>query len=314
VYLYNRIYKTTPHIIHAPALMHFSKKRLIGHDLLNPYWAYIIKNWEKDTIAKCKKEIKKELTIITWNNMDVKGFCEKSMDKLSLNYIVLGKKFKDWRNINKITTALEIINTIKTPYIMGLDGFDTIVLCDPHEALEKFKGMDCEMLFNAEKNYYPDYGIKITGRHSITDVWRQFEKNMAKSEWQFLNAGAFIAKTSFYKMFLVEFMKRHDQLKNNQESLLPPPDLKYKNNPDFNIINDDQVITHWLFYDYYPRLRIDYHMNIFFNTIYTCYDEDKIAIKESKMTAAEHIQYILRAKVMSYFLRIYLFYSKVLNE
>ena len=42
---------------------------------------------------------------------------------------------------------------------MALDCFDVIVLRDPYEAMEKFKTMDCDMLFNGEKNYYPDYGL-----------------------------------------------------------------------------------------------------------------------------------------------------------
>ena len=70
---------------------------------------------------------------------------------MGLDYLVLGKNFRNWRNINKITSALEIIDSIKTPYIMALDCFDVIVLRDPYEAVEKFKSMNCDMLFNGEK-------------------------------------------------------------------------------------------------------------------------------------------------------------------
>ena len=181
MYITNTIYGITPLIVHATGLLH-SKDKIIIHTLFNPYWIPIMKNWQKEAPEICKKEIKDELTIITWNNTDIKGYCEQSLEKLGLDYLVLGKGKKIWQNINKITTALEIIDLIKTPYVMALDCFDVIVLRNPYEALVKFKAMDCEMLFNGEKIYYPDYGSAKIGKFSITDKWKIFETTVAKSE------------------------------------------------------------------------------------------------------------------------------------
>ncbi len=112
-----------------------------------------------------------------------------------------GKNIKTWSNINKITTTLEIIDSIKTTYVIALDSVDVIVLRDPHEAVEKFKKMDCDMLLNGEKNYYPDCGLMATGSYAITDKWKKYEKSLAKSEWKYLNSGALIAKLNFIRSF-----------------------------------------------------------------------------------------------------------------
>lgn len=163
----------------------------------------IVTNLEKKELGVCRKETKDNITIITWNNTGIKGCCELSLDKLGLDYLVLGKNIRNWRNINKITSALEVIDSIKTPYVMALDCFDVIVLRDPYEAVEKFKAMNCDMLFNGEKYFYPDYGLMATGYYSITDKWKNFEANIEKSVWKYLNSGALLAKTEFYKEFWV---------------------------------------------------------------------------------------------------------------
>jgi hypothetical protein len=279
VHIDNLLFGTSPLVVHAPSFTRNSKKMFI-HRALNQYWMPIIKNWESKDPGICGKETKKNLTIITWNNTETKGLCEISLDKLGLDYLVLGKNIRNWRNINKITSALEVIDSIKTPYIMALDCFDVIVLRDPYEAVEKFKTMNCDMLFNGEKNYYPDYGLMATGNHAITDIWKKRENNVAESEWKFLNAGALIAKTIFYEEFLIKSLERYETIENRPESLPLPHAQAYKKHPAYKISNSDQLISHWLHYDYYPRIKIDYQMKIFFNTINTALDDKVLAITD----------------------------------
>ncbi|MGD0279063.1 MAG: glycosyltransferase domain-containing protein, partial [Smithella sp.] len=291
--------------VHAPGLLH-SMDKIIIHTLFNPYWIPIMKNWQKEAPETCRKETKDELTIITWNSTDIKGYCEQSLEKLGLDYLVLGKGMKTWQNINKITTALDIVDLIRTPYVMALDCFDVIVLRDPYEALEKFKAMGCEMLFNAEKNYYPDYGLAKTGEYSITDKWKEFEINVAKSEWGFLNSGAFIVKTSFYKEFLLKCLGYYAEIENKRMSLSLPKDPVYKKYPHYKISDSDQLVTHWLHHDYYPRIKIDYRMDIFFNTIFTTLNKRKLTIQDNMFTGHKSIKYETKVRIASFLLRLYL--------
>jgi len=280
------------------------------HRALNQYWMPIVINLEKKEPDGCRKETKDNITIITWNNTGIKGCCELSLDKLGLDYLVLGKNIRNWRNINKITSALEVIDSIKTPYIMALDCFDVIVLRDPYEAVEKFKAMDCDMLFNGEKFFYPDYGLMATGYYSITDKWKNFEANIEKSAWKYLNSGALLAKTEFYKEFLMNCLQRYNTLNEERESFPLPKDPFYKKYPVYKISDSDQLIAHWMHYDYYPKIKIDYQMKIFFNTMDTAIDDKVFDITEDI-----HIEYatgyIAKLQAMRFLIKIYLALKKI---
>jgi hypothetical protein len=306
----NIIWKTSPLIVHAPGLQHSKEKNFI-HMSFNPYWIPIINNWEQESPTLCRKETKDELTIITWNSTGIKGYCEKSLERLGLDYFCLGKNIKKWCFLDKITTVLDIIDSIKTPYVMALDCFDVIVLRDPYEAVEKFKKMNCDMLFNGEKNYHPDFGLMATGTYAITDQWKKYEISMAGSEWKFLNAGALIAKTKFYKDFLIKCLERHEAIKKNPESLPLPHDPVYKKYPDYKISNDDQLISHWMHHDYHPAIMIDYKMEIFFNTIHTALDKRKLIIQDSVFTGYAALKYRIEVSTLEIFLKTYLMLLKV---
>ena len=305
----NLIFGTSPLIVHAPGLRHNSKKMFI-HRALNQYWMPIATNLEKKEPGGCRKETKDNITIITWNNTGIKGCCELSLDNLGLDYLVLGKNIRNWRNINKITSALEVIDSINTPYIMALDCFDVIVLRDPYEAIEKFKTMDCDMLFNAEKIYYPDYGLASTGYYSITDKWKIFEANIENNVWKYLNSGALLAKTEFYKEFLINCLQRYNTLNEDRESFPLPKDPFYKKYPAYKISDSDQLIAHWMHYDYYPKIKIDYQMKIFFNTMDTAFDDKAFDITEDI-----HIKYttghIAKLQAMRFLIKIYLSLKKI---
>jgi hypothetical protein len=307
----NLIWETSPLIIHAPGLHHAGKRSFI-HMSVNPYWIPIMKNWEKTAPVSAGNSTKKELTIITWNTTSVKGCCEASLEKLGLDYFCLGKNIKKWRFIDKITTALEMIDSIKTPYVMALDCFDVIVLRDPHEAVEKFKAMHCDMLINGEKNYHPDFGIMTTGKYAITDQWKEYEKSIAQSDRKHLNAGAVIAKTPFYKEFLIKSLERHEAIKKNQESFPLPRDPVYKKYPDYKISDDDQMIAHWIYHDDYPRMMIDYRMEIFFNTVHTSLDKNKIVIEDNVFGGWPALAYRIKVSILSVLWGVYFALPKIL--
>lgn len=303
----NLIFGTSPLIVHAPGL---GIKKTHTHTALNQYWIPVLRNWESQKPALCREETKNNLTIITWNTTGAKGLCEISLDKLGLDYLVLGKNVSHWRNTDKITSALEIIDSVKTPYIMALDSFDLIVLRDPYEAVEKFKTMNCDMLFNGEKNYYPDYGLTATGNYAITDKWKKFEKSIAESEWKFLNSGASIAKTSFYKEVLLQGRRRYEIMENNRQSLPLPPDPVYQQCPDYKISDSDQLIFHWLHHDFYPRIKMDYRMEIFFNTVHTPVNNKTLTIAADAYPEYKTAGYRMKQEATRYLIKAYLAFKK----
>jgi hypothetical protein len=306
----NMIFGTTPLVVHAPGITRNSKKMFI-HEAFNQYWIPIIRAWENEAPGICRKETKDELTIITWRNTETKGCCEISLEKLGLDYLLLGKNIKKWNHINKLTTALEVIDSIKTPYVMALDCFDVIVLRDPYEAVEKFKAMDCDMLFNAEKIFYPDYGLTATGNYSITDEWKHFEASVAQSAWKYLNAGALIVKTKFYKEYLINCLQRYNKINEERDTFPLPQDSLDKNNPDHKVNSSDQLLFHWLYHDFYPRIKIDYQMKIFFDTLDTAFDDKVITVTENTATGYDTTKYRAKHQSIRFSIKLYLAFKKI---
>ncbi|MDI6741567.1 MAG: hypothetical protein QMD11_02415 [Smithella sp.] len=311
MYVNNLVTGSSPLIIHAPGLHHSRKKDFI-HMATNPYWVPILRNWENKSSALRGKNHRDDLTIITWNSTDIKGYCEQSLEKLGWDYLCLARNITPWRFIDKMNTALQMMDSIKTPYVMALDSFDVIVLRDPSEAVEKFKKMNCDMLINGEKNYHPDFGIMTTGRYAVTDQWKKYEMSLTKSPWKFLNSGALISKTGFYKECLTKCLERHEAVKENPDKFCLPRDPVFKKYPDYKVGNDDQMLFHWLFFDYYPQIMIDYDMNIFFNAVHTALDRKKLIIEDDVFTGLGRFQYGMAVKFLGILLKGYRAFNKAM--
>jgi len=256
---------TYPLIVHAPG---WTNAQLSPdpdcHNKINPLWTPIVNTWRKSKIDKISRKQSKDLTIITINTYPSKkrGILEESLDKLEVPYVVLGKGLKDWKNIYKIRLYREIMNSIHTPYVMGLDNYDMLMLRDPQEAVEKFKIMDCDILFNGEIQFYPRCGFnEQTKKLYITKEWEEFQSGIAKTSWAYLNAGAWIAKTEFYRKFINECSTRNSEFLIRSGRL--PEDAGYHQ----KLTESEQVIMHWVFKDFYPRAQIDYENSIFFNIV-----------------------------------------------
>jgi hypothetical protein len=150
----------------------------------------------------------KEATIITWNNKS-KGPLEDSLDKMGVKYIVLGKDINCWNNVIKIKLTNEILDKISTKYVIGLDSCDVIVLDDPNKIVQRFKKMNCKILFNSQCYCYPR--INQNGEnHDFVE----FEKKLNIKNYKdcYLNAGAWVGETEFCKKF---FQKCENIFENN---------------------------------------------------------------------------------------------------
>ena len=190
-----------------------------------------------------------DLTIITWNNLN-KGCFEKSMDLQGVSYQVLGSDIKEWNNYLKFDFNVEIADNCKTEFLMGCDSHDVIMLGSPKEIVSKFKTFNCDLLFNSEKFFYPNYDEKILQR------WKRFEVSVAQTELCFLNSGAWIGKTDFCKKFFSECQKIrvHDLF-----DCEPYPALRK------SYIGCDQSSVHHVWPQFYPRVQLDYKCEIFIN-------------------------------------------------
>lgn len=307
----NLVTGESPLIIHAPGLNHSRKKDFI-HMATNPYWVPILRNWENKSPVLRGKNNSDELTIITWNSTDIKGYCEQSLEKLGWDYICLARNANPWRFIEKMNTALQVMDSIQTPYVMALDSFDVLVLRNPGEAVEIFQTMDCDMLVNGEKNYHPDFGIWTTGQYAVTDQWKKYEMSLTKSPWRFLNAGALISKTGFYKECLTKCLERHEAVKETPDKFCLPRDPVFKKYPNYKVGNDDQMLFHWLFFDNYPRIMIDYDMTIFFNTVHTALDRKKLIIQDDVFTGFRRFQYDMKVKCLELMLKAHRAFKKTM--
>ena len=146
-----------PLIVHAPAwtISQYYPDRKF-HSEVNPLWRPILDKWQKSKIDNVNHGQFNELTIITWNNSPEKGLVEKALDLFGVPYTCLGKGVTHWKNSYKINLTAKIIDSIQTPYVMGLDSYDILILRNPLESVEKFKTMNCDLLFNGERLFYPD--------------------------------------------------------------------------------------------------------------------------------------------------------------
>lgn len=222
--------ETYPLIIHAAGTAY--KKSLL--------WEVILHAWKKTKVKKVKKDCWKQLTVITFNSKAEKSILEKSLDRLGAKYRVLGRNIKKWDHFKKISLVSQELPAIDTPYLMVLDGYDLLMLRDPLEAVDKFKKMKCEILFNGDKFF------NFRFRH--TDFWhkdwKNFYEKIGSGEWKYLNAGGCIAKTEFYRKFIEKVLKEK------------------VNSP---VQDDDQFHIYPVFKELYPQTLLDYKNEIFFN-------------------------------------------------
>lgn len=195
-----------------------------------------------------------ELTVVTWNSKIDKGIVENRFDKNNLPYLVVGKEKQNWVNSDKIQLTLNALNSIQTKYVMGVDCYDVLFFGSPKEILQRFKSMNCKMLFNAEKYFWPDCQTKAT------NVWKQYESKLSSKKTKYLNSGVWIAELDFCKEFYKKCLIGVIDLIDLNE--LPENLWKSKT------IDSDQIIMHRVWYEFFkdsPFLSLDYENKIFMN-------------------------------------------------
>jgi len=144
----------------------------------------------------------------------------------------------------------EVLPTITTKYILGLDSRDVFVTEKIDQIIPTFeKEFNCEMLYNAELCPWPNNETLI-----------KLEKNMLEVEtpFKYLNGGVWLAKTEFYKTIVDDII--------NTEHL-----------DEIGLAEQDVLkqiyIKHW------PKIKIDQQCKLFQNTQFLLESSNEQTIK-----------------------------------
>lgn len=222
-----------PIIIHAPD---WNK---------NYWWTKILRT----QIPTTKCDLSNELTIITWNNQS-KGQFETSLELRSIPYTCLGSQIVQWSNYYKLSLTLDALKTINTEFVMGCDSHDVIICGSPKRIVEQFRCFTCDLLFNSEKYFYPDFDEPVIQR------WKLFEFSVGKGKFRYLNSGAWIGRREFCLEFFTEA---------NKVRVYDLFDCERYQFLRSSSIGCDQSSIHHIFSKFFPKVQLDYDCVIFQN-------------------------------------------------
>lgn len=143
----------------------------------------------------------KVITVATHDGPGLKAL-RKSMDRLSIDYTVLGLG-ETWRGFGmKVILTRNYLRDLQDAsgnrfytHFIFVDGNDTLFL----KPITHYKG---GIIFSTEKNCWPDAekaAYYHPGRFKDDDAYNKYMQDRArKSPWMFLNSGAYIAPISEY--------------------------------------------------------------------------------------------------------------------
>ena len=117
-----------------------------------------------------------DLTIVTWSIPEERTILQDNFKRMgiedSLVIIPITKPF-NW--LSKIKLMHEYMPYVKTKYVMALDATDVIVSTDNRGDLWKnlinvFEDMNCNMVWNAEKNSWPSNTEALNLKPALSNV------------------------------------------------------------------------------------------------------------------------------------------------
>lgn len=177
--IHNKLHDTYPVVAHQP-YMETEK---------SPYWQRLVE--AKDEVQFQKPQ---DTTIVTWNSKKDKGLLEQQLDALNIPYLCLGKGLKWKTNRLKISTLLEVIDTIDTKYILGMDCYDVVVTGSMDNFPELLEKKQAKMVYNAATWLYPK-----SQKHGL------IERELCRHQpFQYLNGGLFFGERLYVKEFFSE--------------------------------------------------------------------------------------------------------------
>ena len=220
-------------IIKNPCLIHFA-----GRKKYNPLFQQTL------AVPVCSEQVDSSIfDIVTWNQCDNIKYCtyknlglfEEYCSKLGFNCHVLSDKSIKWdTNRRKILLTLEFLKFSKKEFILAADSSDVLMFDLPNANV--LQDTNCDMLFNAEKLFWP---------HSGLDDIKKGEEEIESGFFRYLNSGLWIAK----KEYAIEVFEKLSQMMDSYMEF-------YKS---------DQVLFKALYLKEYPKMKIDSKCNVFVN-------------------------------------------------
>lgn len=164
---------TQPLIAHAQGVEHFSER------------------WRKLCSSDLATSVPKDVTIVTFAKGTRRFELVRQLQESGVPFInAADGTVNYWVNKFKIKYLLDVIDNIKTEYILCLDAIDVILSSDLSDLIKRFEKLDADIVYNATVVDYPMLKIQ-----EETD-----------GPFKYLNAGAFIGRTQsikeFYKFIL----------------------------------------------------------------------------------------------------------------
>lgn len=182
-------------------ILHFPGDGLIGHENI------IEENLDRSF------QISDEISIISIMNKECynESFLAKQCEKNHIKIHNTALYESDWTNTIKIEHILQCLFKIDTPYVLILDGRDTIIIHDlDTEFLSKYKSFKTPIIYNGTPVAYPKKAIE-----PIQEIIK------IKGKQKFLNAGVCIGEKNALINFYEKAVKIKDNLcDNNSEQLI----------------------------------------------------------------------------------------------
>lgn len=223
----NTLSNTTPRLVHAPGDLDFSI-----------HWEPISRRLSAQTPSNNVQPA--DLSICTWNagnGYKHLGQFESSLSKFGYKCDVLtaGR----WTsNRIKIQLTVDYLKTVTTPYVLGADSSDVLLIRSLDGIIDDFLEFKCNILFNAEIRFWPPGKLEHVKR---------FEDSLPGHDVlpRYLNAGLWIGDTEYCLEFFTTVLAISEVL-----YLMPA---------------SEQVCVKYVYPDVYPKVQIDRSSKIFQN-------------------------------------------------
>lgn len=249
----NKAFDTYPSIFHHPGRIGDGNRILGIVQLKQIFFDYIgsLDNgcfWDAKEGIKMKiptlkipsdNTVSQQLTIIFVTNLPEIGSGPRSLDFFGIPYRILGTGVEKWSMELKIKFLNDELPKIKTKYFMLLDSNDTFTINGLSKIISILESLNCHMLINAGQNFWPDWYEPQLEELGLRNFCDQVGDHL-KISHRYVNGGAILAKTDFYKAIA----------------------------NDFDVVNtriagDDQTLLYLLYKKYYPLIQLDHHCRIF---------------------------------------------------
>lgn len=242
----NQLFGTHPVAAHCPGPLHQS-------------WHWFVESVMGQNRRHCDC---RDVTVFTWHSGPRPekpcGVLERSLERLGVPTLVLGKDLPHWKNIRKLAITGEALKRVKTPYVIGADSCDIIFIDDPNHVVRHFQEhFTCDLVFNATGSRcwpeLPEFVQFETSLPGAASAHRRY--------W--LNSGLFVGKTEFCQKYF-EFLAQQ------------PPERGYE--------GSDQAVIKRTWPQWYPRVQIDYGCSMF-----QWFNEDrKVMVLERPAVTRQH--------------------------